>query len=207
MIRIAMTKGRIQEQVTILLEQAGFDMTAVREMGRELVVTTPDGLEFIFGKANDVVAFLEHGIVDVGFVGKDTLDESDFEDYYELLDLQVGKCDFALASFPDYADKVFNRRKRIASKYTSIAKRYFAERGEDVEIIKLEGSVELGPVVGLSDAIIDIVETGNTLKANGLVVIDRFLPISTRLIAGKTSFKFKKDEILELVARLESVGK
>ncbi|MFC4653118.1 ATP phosphoribosyltransferase [Lactococcus nasutitermitis] len=207
MIKIAMTKGRIQKQVTELLAQAGFDVQPILKMDRELQVVTKDGFELIFGKANDVVTFLEHGIVDIGFVGKDTLDESDFDDYYELLDLRVGECDFALASFPDYADKVFQRRKRIASKYTSIAKRYFAERGEDVEIIKLEGSVELGPVVGLSDAIIDIVETGNTLKANGLVVIDRFLPISTRLIAGKTSFKFKKDEILELVAKLEQVKK
>ncbi len=204
MIRIAMTKGRIQKQVTILLEQAGFDMTAVREMGRELVVTTPDDLEIIFGKANDVITFLEHGIVDIGFVGKDTLDENDFYDYYELLDLKVGQCIFALASYPDFLNKKFHRRKRIASKYPRITKNYFAQKHEDIEIIKLEGSVELGPVVGLADAIVDVVETGNTLSANGLVVIEKISQISTRMIVNKASFKFKKNKIIEIVERLEN---
>lgn len=203
MIKIAMTKGRIQKQVTKLLEKAGFDVKPILEMDRELVVRTADGLEFIFGKANDVVTFLEQGIVDIGFVGKDTLDEGDFEDYYELLDLQVGKCVFAVASYPEYRDKVFTRRKRIASKYTNIAKRHFAAKGEDVEIIKLEGSVELGPVTGLSDAIVDIVETGNTLRANGLEVIETISEISTRMIVNPSSFKFKKTEILNLAEKLK----
>ena len=168
-------------------------------------IATKDGIEMIFGKANDVVTFLEHGIVDIGFVGKDTLDDVDFEDYYELLDLNIGKCYFAVAAYPEYRNKKFERRKKIASKYTKVAKKYFATKQEDVEIIKLEGSVELGPIVGISDAIVDIVETGSTLKANGLEVIEKISDISTRLVANKVSFKFKKDEIMNLVTKLETV--
>ena len=144
-------------------------------------------------------------LVDIGFVGKDTLDDVDFEDYYELLDLEIGKCYFAVAAYPEYRDKVFNRRKKIASKYTNVAKKYFASKQEDVEIIKLEGSVELGPVTGISDAIVDIVETGSTLKANGLEVIEKVSDISTRMIVNKVAFKFKKDEIMNIVNQLEKV--
>ncbi|RZI48230.1 ATP phosphoribosyltransferase [Lactococcus kimchii] len=204
MIKIAVTKGRIQKQVTQLLEKAGYDVDPIVSMGRELQITTKDHLQFIFGKANDVITFLEHGIVDVGFVGKDTLDENDFEDYYELLDLQIGQCIFALASYPDFCEKNFQRRKKIASKYPQVTKAYFAQKQEDVEIIKLEGSVELGPVVGLADAIIDIVETGNTLRANGLEVIEEVSKISTRMIVNKSSFKFKKEKIVEMVEKFKN---
>lgn len=204
MIKIAITKGRIQKQVTNLLENANYDVEPILNLGRELQIKTKDDLQIIFGKANDVITFLEHGIVDIGFVGKDTLDENDFDDYYELLDLKVGQCIFALASYPDFLNKKFHRRKRIASKYPRITKNYFAQKQEDIEIIKLEGSVELGPVVGLADAIVDIVETGNTLSANGLVVIEKISQISTRMIVNKASFKFKKDKIIEIVERLEN---
>lgn len=203
MIKIAITKGRIQKQVTNLLENANYDVEPILNLGRELQIKTKDDLQIIFGKANDVVTFLEHGIVDIGFVGKDTLDENDFDDYYELLDLKIGQCIFALASYPDFLNKNFQRRKRIASKYPRVTKKYFAQKQEDVEIIKLEGSVELGPVVGLADAIVDIVETGNTLSANGLKVIEKISDISTRMIVNKSSFKFKKDKIIEMVERLE----
>lgn len=205
MIKIAITKGRIEKQVCKLLQQANFDMEPIINKDRELLIATKDGLEIIFGKANDVVTFLEHGIVDVGFVGKDTLEDSDYEDYFELLDLNIGKCYFAVAAYPTYCTKKFQRRKKIASKYTKVAKSYFAKKGEDVEIIKLEGSVELGPVTGISDAIVDIVETGSTLKANGLEVIEKISDISTRLIVNKVSFKFKKDEIMNLVNKLEAI--
>lgn len=205
MIKIAITKGRIEKQVCKLLQQANFDMEPIINKDRELLIATKDGLEIIFGKANDVVTFLEHGIVDVGFVGKDTLEDSDYEDYFELLDLNIGKCYFAVAAYPTYRTKKFQRRKKIASKYTKVAKSYFAKKGEDVEIIKLEGSVELGPVTGISDAIVDIVETGSTLKANGLEVIEKISDISTRLIVNKVSFKFKKDEIMNLVNKLEAI--
>ena len=203
MIRIAITKGRIEKQVCRLLEQSGFDMTPIYQKDRELLIETDDGISMIFAKANDVLTFLEHGIVDIGFVGKDTLDESDFKDYYEILDLDIGKCYFAVAAYPEYRDKEWKRRKRIASKYVSVAKKYFNQKQEDVEIIKLEGSVELGPVVGLSDAIVDIVETGSTLKANGLEIIEKICDISTRMIVNKVSYVFKKDEILKIMNALE----
>lgn len=203
MIKIAVTKGRIEKQVSHLFLEAGYDMRPLLNKDRELLITTQDDLQFIFAKANDVLTFLEHGIVDIGFVGKDTLDESEFNDYYNLLDLKIGQCYFAVASYPQYRDTQFNRRKRIASKYTTIAKRYFQSKLEDVEIIKLEGSVELGPIVGIADAIVDIVETGSTLKANGLEVIEKISDISTRCVCNKVSFKFKKEEIMTLVERLK----
>ena len=134
MIKIAITKGRIEKQVCKLLQQAGFDMEPIINKDRELLIATKDGLEMIFGKANDVVTFLEHGIVDIGFVGKDTLDESDFEDYYDLLDLNIGKCYFAVAAYPQYRNKKYERRKKIASKYPKVAKNYF---GKKVKMLKL----------------------------------------------------------------------
>lgn len=203
MLKIAITKGRIEKQVCKLLQSKGFDMDPIFNKDRELLIETNDGISMIFAKANDVLTFLEHGIVDVGFVGKDTLEDSDFNDYYELLDLDIGKCYFAVAAYPEYKTKNYKRRKRIASKYTKVAKDYFSSKQEDVEIIKLEGSVELGPVVGLSDAIVDIVETGSTLKANGLEVIEKICDISTRMIVNKVSLKFKKEEIFQLVDALK----
>lgn len=203
MIKIAITKGRIEKQVCRLLEKQGFDMDPIFNKNRELLIETKDGIQMIFAKSNDVLTFLEHGIADVGFVGKDTLMESDYHDYYEMLDLEIGRCFFALCAYPSYKTKSFNRRKRIASKYTKTAKEYFAKRKEDVEVIKLEGSVELGPVVGLSDAIVDIVETGNTLKANGLEVIDKIEEISTRMIVNKVALKYKKKEVLDLIKTLQ----
>ena len=203
MIKIAITKGRIEKQVCRLLAEKGFDMEPIIHKNRELMIETSDGLSMIFAKANDVLTFLEHGIVDVGFVGKDTLKDSDFQDYYEMLDLNIGKCYFALAAYPEYRDKVFKRRQRIASKYTKVAKDYFHQKQQDVEIIKLEGSVELGPVVGLSDAIVDIVETGSTLKANGLEIIEKISDVSKKMIVNKVRLKFKKDEIFDLIEKLK----
>ncbi|MDD6710898.1 ATP phosphoribosyltransferase [Sharpea azabuensis] len=203
MIKIAITKGRIEKQVCQLLAKQGFDMDPIFHKDRELLIETKDGIQMIFAKSNDVLTFLEHGIVDVGFVGSDTLMESDYDDYYEMLDLEIGKCFFALCAYPEYKEKHFERRKKIASKYTKVAKEYFARQREDVEIIKLEGSVELGPVVGLSDAIVDIVETGSTLKANGLEVIDKVADVSTRMVVNKVSYKYKRDEIFKLINALK----
>ena len=203
MIKIAITKGRIEKQVCQLLAKQGFDMDPIFNKDRELLIETKDGIQMIFAKSNDVLTFLEHGIVDVGFVGSDTLMESDYDDYYEMLDLEIGKCYFALCAYPEYKEEHFERRKKIASKYTKVAKQYFANQREDVEIIKLEGSVELGPVVGLSDAIVDIVETGSTLKANGLEVIDKVADVSTRMVVNKVSYKYKRDEIFKLINALK----
>lgn len=199
MIRIAITKGRIEKDACKLLKTCGFDVEPIENKGRELLIKTKDDIEMIFAKANDVLTFIEHGIVDLGIVGKDTLDESDFADYNELLDLNVGKCYFALAAYPEYRKKTFKERKKIATKYPNVAKKYFGEQKENVEIIKIEGSVELGPVIGMTDAIVDLVETGSTLKANGLEVIEKITDISTRLIANKVSLKYKGEEIYSIV--------
>ena len=203
MIKIAITKGRIEKQVCKMLAEAGFDMDPIFNKDRELLIETKDGISMIFGKPNDVVTFLEHGIVDIGFVGKDTLDDVDFEDYYELLDLEIGKCYFAVAAYPEYRHKVFNRRKKIASKYTNVAKKYFASKQEDVEIIKLEGSVELGPVTGISDAIVDIVETGTTLKENGLGVLEEVCPLSARMVVNQVSMKMEDERIRKIISDLK----
>lgn len=199
MIRIAVTKGRIEKDTCKLLKSCGFEVETIESKDRELLIKTKDDIEMIFVKANDVLTFIEHGIADLGIVGKDTLEENDFSDYNELLDLNVGKCYFAVAAYPEYRDKQFKERKKIATKYPNIAKKYFGQKQENVEIIKMEGSVELGPVIGMTDAIVDIVETGSTLKANGLEIIEKITDISTRLIANKVSLKYKGAEIYNIV--------
>lgn len=204
MLKVALTKGRIEKKVTTMLEKLGYDVTSMINKNRELQINVEDKMEIIFAKSNDVVTFIEHGIVDIGIVGSDTLLENSFKNYYELLDLEIGKCSFAVCSYPEYKNIKLNRRKRIATKYPNVAKKYFESKDEDVEIIKLEGSVELGPVVGLADAIVDIVETGATLRANGLEVIEKITDVSTRLICNKTKFKYKKEEILNLIDLIEN---
>ena len=207
MVRIAITKGRIEKDFCKLLKKCNFDIEPIENKNRELQIKTKDNIEFIFAKANDVLTFIEHGIADLGVVGKDTLEESDFNDYNELLDLNVGKCYFALAAYPHYKTKTFKSRKKIATKYPNISKKYFGEMEENVEIIKLEGSVELGPVIGMTDAIVDIVETGSTIKANGLEVIEKILDISTRLISNKVSLKYKSEEIYTIVDKIHKIIK
>lgn len=207
MIRVAITKGRIEKDVCKLLRKCGFDVETIENKNRELLIKTKDDIEVIFAKSNDVLTFIEHGIADLGVVGKDTLDESDFNDYNEILDLNVGKCYFAIAAYPGYKEKQFKERKKIASKYPNVAKKFFSQKQENVEIIKLEGSVELGPVIGMTDAIVDIVETGSTLKANGLEIIEKISDISTRLIANKVSLKYKSKEIYNVVDKFYDVIK
>ncbi len=203
MLKIALTKGRIEKKIAEMFQKIGYDVTPLINKNRELQINIDNKLEIILAKSNDVITFIEHGIVDIGIVGSDTLMENTFKDYYELLDLEIGKCTFAVCSYPKYRDVNLNRRKKIATKYPNITKKFFESKNEDVEIIKLEGSVELGPVVGLTDAIVDIVETGATLKANGLEVIEKVEDVSTRLICNKTKFKYKKEEILNLVDFIE----
>lgn len=143
MIRIAVTKGRIEKDICNLLEKAGFDTKNIWNKNRELLIKTDDNIEMMFTKSNDILKFIENGICDLGIVGKDILDESIYKEYNELLDLNVGKCYFALASFPDYRFKSYNSIKKIATKYPNITKKYFLEKRENIEIIKMEGSVEL----------------------------------------------------------------
>ena len=152
-------------------------------------------------KAADSITYVEHGVADIGIVGKDTLLEAD-DNYYEMLDLGIGKCKFIVASLPQ--KNIFNKigHIKIGTKYPTVAKEYFKKKNMDVEIIKIEGSVELSPILGLCDAIVDIMETGTTLKENGLVVFDTICDISARLIVNKASFKLKKNEIKNFINKL-----
>ncbi|MBC6310382.1 ATP phosphoribosyltransferase [Listeria sp. FSL L7-1582] len=201
-LQIALTKGRLEKSAVALLERAGVDCAMLHEKSRKLIFKSEDApYSFILAKAPDVTTYVKHGVADIGIVGKDVLMEQDKE-HYEMLDLKIGQCQFCLASTPSY-DPSDYRRKIIATKYPTVATKYFRERGEDVEIIKIEGSVEMAPILGLADAIIDIVETGSTLRENGLVIFDTMYDISARLIVNKASLKRNKAQIFELIDLLE----
>lgn len=206
MLKIALAKGRIEQKIIERLERSGLDMTPLYEKDRKLIVEISE-YQFILTKAVDVLSYIEHGIVDIGILGSDVMMEHPFKSYYELLDLEFGVCDFALASYPNFEKRQKKKegRLRIASKYVNVTREYFMRLHEDVEIIKLEGSVELAPLTGIADAIVDLVETGNTLRANGLVVLDWICQISTRMIASKTSFQFKQSEIQNLIEKMKGV--
>lgn len=204
-LRIALTKGRLEEKTVEMLEKIGLDCSAVHNKGRRLILPIGNGkIEVVLAKANDVITYVEHGVCDLGVVGKDTILEKGGS-YYELLNLGFGKCRFALAG-PKGTDFFSGYRvKTVASKYPNVARSYFENKAMDVRIIKIEGSVELAPLLGLSDAIVDIVETGSTLKENGLEVIDTVCTISARLIANTASLKLRKSEIEALVEKMERV--
>lgn len=204
-LRIALTKGRLEEKTVEMLEKIGLDCSAVHNKGRRLILPVGNGeIEVVLAKANDVITYVEHGVCDLGVVGKDTILEKGGS-YYELLNLGFGKCRFALAG-PKETDFFSGyRAKTIASKYPNVARSYFENKAMDVRIIKIEGSVELAPLLGLSDAIVDIVETGSTLKENGLEVIDTVCTISARLIANTASLKLRKSEIEALLEKMERV--
>ncbi len=202
-LRIALTKGRLEKDTIALFEKIGFDCTAVKNKGRKLILPIGDNqFEVVLAKAADVITYVEHGVCDLGVVGKDTIMEQG-SSFYEVLDLGFGKCKFALAGtkgrdfFSGYSAKT------IATKYPNIARNYFESKAMDVKVIKIEGSVELAPLLGLSDAIVDIVETGSTLKENGLEVIETICDISARLIVNAASLKLRKTEIENLVELME----
>ncbi|MCI2062066.1 MAG: ATP phosphoribosyltransferase [Eubacteriaceae bacterium] len=201
MLNIALPKGRLGDSVYSMLDQAGFDCPAYNDINRELVIENKKkGLRYLLVKPGDVQVYVEHHAADVGIVGKDILLETE-PDVYELLDLGIGKCRMCVAAPRGFADDR-SSTLRVATKYVNVAKHYYSERNRDMEIIYLRGSIELGPITGLSDVIVDIVETGNTLKANDLVVIDAFKDISARFIANKSSFKFQNRIISEMVTKL-----
>ena len=202
-LRIALTKGRLERDTVVMFERIGLDCTAVHEKGRKLILPIGDNqFEVVLAKAADVITYVEHGVCDLGVVGKDTIIENG-SSFYEVLDLGFGKCKFALAAprgtdfYSGYASKT------IATKYPNVARSFFEGKGMDVKIIKIEGSVELAPLLGLSDAIIDIVETGSTLKENGLEVIEKVCDISARLIVNTASMKLRKQEIDTLINQME----
>lgn len=203
-LKIALTKGRVEQQVLPLLEEAGLDCSQVRNKQRRLIFDSEtQPYEFILAKGPDVTTFLERGAADIGIVGSDILTEHE-STQYELLDLGVGKCQFVLASTADF-DPVAPRRKIIGTKYPLITQRYFDRLGQDVEIIKIEGSVELAPLTGLADAIVDITETGTTIRENHLQIYDYLQPVSTRLVVNWLALKQQQAAIFDLVDRLATV--
>lgn len=203
-LKIALTKGRVEQQVLPLLEEAGLDCSQVRNKQRRLIFDSEtQPYEFILAKGPDVTTFLERGAADIGIVGSDILTEHE-STQYELLDLGVGKCQFVLASTADF-DPVAPRRKIIGTKYPLITQRYFDRLGQDVEIIKIEGSVELAPLNGLADAIVDITETGTTIRENHLQIYDYLQPVSTRLVVNRLALKQQQAAIFDLVDRLATV--
>lgn len=203
-LKIALTKGRVEQQVLPLLEEAGLDCSQVRNKQRRLIFDSEtQPYEFILAKGPDVTTFLERGAADIGIVGSDILTEHE-STQYELLDLGVGKCQFVLASTADF-DPVAPRHKIIGTKYPLITQRYFDRLGQDVEVIKIEGSVELAPLTGLADAIVDITETGTTIRENHLQIYDYLQPVSTRLVVNRLALKQQQAAIFDLVDRLATV--
>ena len=194
MINIALPKGRLGDKVFNILSNAGYDCSEMREGTRQLIFTNnQSGVSYFLVKPSDVSIYVEHGAADIGIVGKDILVEYD-PDVYELLDLNIGKCNMCIAAPNDFEDNP-ELLLRVATKFVRTAKNYFDSINRDIEIIKLNGSIELAPILGLSDVIVDIVETGTTLKENNLSVIKKIMPISARLIANKASYYFKTEEI------------
>lgn len=194
-VSIALTKGRLEKEAIKIFERAGFGVDNLKDKGRKLVFNdTKYDIDYFLVKSNDCITYVEHGVADVGIVGLDSLLEKK-NNCYELIDLGVGKCKFIVASMPDKDLFKMKGHIKIGTKYPKVAKDYFKENNIDVEIIKIEGSVELAPILGLCDGIVDIMETGTTLKENGLVVSREIKDISARLIVNKASFKLKKKEI------------
>lgn len=201
-LRIALTKGRLEKDTVGLLEKIGYDCTAVRDKGRRLILPVGDTIEVVLAKAADVITYVENGVCDMGVVGKDTIMEMNGK-FFEIADLGFGKCRFALAGKKGTDFYSGYNVKTIATKYPNVSRNFFEKKGMDVDIVKIEGSVELAPLLGLADAIVDIVETGTTLKENGLEVFEDISPISARLIVNMVSLKMRQQEIESLIKLIE----
>lgn len=202
MINIALPKGRLGEKVYAMFEKAGFGCPAIREESRRLIFENSEtGVRYFWVKPSDIAIYVERGAADVGVAGKDILLEYR-PDVYELLDLAVGRCHMAAAAKKDFHYQR-DRTLRVATKFPRIAQDYYAAQCRDIDIIQLNGSIELAPILGLSDVIVDIVETGKTLRDNGLETIETILPISARLVVNKSSFQFKNSAVCRLVAAVK----
>lgn len=200
-VNIALPKGRLGEKVYAMFEAAGFECKEIHEPGRKLIFENKElGLCFFWVKPSDVAIYVERGAADIGIAGKDILLEYRPQ-VYELLDLNMGKCRMAVAAKSNFKDDR-NRTLRVATKFPNIAKQYYTDQCREIDIIKLNGSIELAPLLGLSDVIVDIVETGATLKENDLMPYQTIVPISARLISNKVSYKFKHDMIRAVVEGL-----
>ena len=193
-INVALPKGRLGEKVYAMFEQSGYECPSIKETNRKLIFENEEvGVRYFWVKPSDVAIYVERGAADIGVAGKDILLEYS-PDVYELLDLKIGKCRMAVAAKTDFRDNTAETL-RVATKFSNIAQKFYNEKCRDIDIIHLNGSIEIAPILDLSDVIVDIVETGTTLKENDLIVVEKFLPISARLIVNKSSFKFKTEEI------------
>ncbi|UHA75220.1 ATP phosphoribosyltransferase [Paenibacillus sp. 481] len=201
-LKVAMPKGRIYKQASALFREAGFFVPEEEDDSRKLRIDVPEaGMQFIMAKPVDVPTYVEYGVADIGIVGKDVLLEEN-KDVYELLDLGIGRCRMSVIGLPDWQPAI---HPRVATKYPNIASKYFRERGQQVEVIKLNGSIELAPLIGLADRIVDMVETGKTLQENGLIEMEEMFGITSRLIANRVSYRMKSESIQALCDRLQSL--
>jgi len=206
MINVALPKGRLGDKAYALLEKAGYPCPAMKEDNRKLTFENEElGIRYFLVKPSDVAAYVERGAADIGIAGKDILLEYK-PDVYELLDLEMGKCRMCVAGPKDFRDD-HTHTLRVATKFPNIARAYYSEQSREIELIHLNGSIELAPLVGLSDVIVDIVETGKTLYENGLAPLEEIVPISARLIANKSGFKFKGEALRALCAGVERAMK
>lgn len=202
-LNVALPKGRLGEKVYAMFEKAGFECPSIKETNRKLIFENEKTqVRYFWVKPSDVAIYVERGAADIGVAGKDILLEYEPE-VYELLDLNIGKCRMAVAAKKDFRDNP-QKTLKVATKFTNIAKNYYTKLGRDIDIIHLNGSIEIAPILGLSDVIVDIVETGTTLKENNLEVFETIVPISARLISNKTSFKFKGEQIEKLINELSN---
>lgn len=201
MINVALPKGRLGDRVYDMFEAAGFECPSIREKNRKLIFENSEkGVRYFWVKPSDVAIYVERGAADIGVVGKDILMEAG-SDIYELLDLNTGCCRMAVAAPKGYVNDP-DSDLRVATKFTNVAREYYASMGRDIDIIHLNGSIELAPILGLSDVIVDLVETGTTLRENNLEVIEEIAQISARLISNKSSFKFKNKQIEEIAGKM-----
>ena len=203
MIRLALTKGRIEEKAVAILASCGYDVSELKDKGRKLLFRTGN-LEIVLAKAADVITYVDHGTCDAGIVGRDTIMEMG-GDFYELLDLGFGKCRFALAGVRGKNFYEGYGHRAVATKYPNVTKKYMASKNVECEIVKIEGSVELAPLVGLADGIVDIVETGTTLKENGLEVLEEICPLSARVVVNQVSMKMENERIMKLIRDIKTV--
>jgi len=204
MINVALPKGRLGEIVYEMFEKAGYECPSIKEVNRKLIFENQEaGVRYFWVKPSDVSIYVERGAADIGVAGKDILLEYE-PDVYELLDLGIGKCRMCVAAPDTYKDDP-QKVVRVATKFSKIAQNYYSGLGRDIDIIHLNGSIEIAPILGLSDVIVDIVETGKTLEANNLKVFETILPISARLICNKSSQKFKNDEILNITKSIKAI--
>ena len=203
MINVALPKGRLGEKVYSMFEKAGFECPSIKENNRKLIFENPEkGVRYFWVKPSDVAIYVERGAADIGVAGKDILLEYE-PDVYELLDLDIGKCRMAVAAPKNFRDNP-QKTLKVATKFSNIAQTYYNLLGRDIDMIHLNGSIEIAPILGLSDVIVDIVETGTTLKENDLEVRETIVPISARLIANKTGFRFKSEQIEKIVKELSA---